>query len=454
MELADVTDSKSVDGDIVWVRVPPPALPRSLRLVCSLRFFHLRKTEQMTKNYQITRLAGYTGSIMQAITANVPPVLFIIFQERFGITYAELGFLVLMTFVIQIGVDFLLARISHKLNIRALLRSCGILSVAGYGLLSLSPVLFSRHVFAGLVLGCLFYSSSSGIIEVMVSPVNDAIPSDNRGSSMAFLHSFYCWGVLGSVLISTLLLRLFGQDHWQWIMVFWMIVPIANLILYTICPFPPMISGNENGGVRLAGMSLFWIAMIVMIASGASELALAQWASLFAQKGLGISKTLGDIAGPCFFAFMMGVGRIYYGVRGEKIDLRHALRILSVLCIVSYLVTIFSPWPVLSLVGVGLCGLSVSMMWPGTLVLSSQAVPEGGTKLFAMLALGGDVGCSLGPWLTGIVSNIVVDAYPQGGMGLLADQLALRCGLAVTIIFPLTLFLFVARLKKKESSEA
>ena len=408
----------------------------------------------MAINYRITRLAGYTGSIMQAITANVPPVLFIIFQDKFGITYAQLGFLVLMTFVLQIGVDFLLARISHRLDLRTLLRSCGVLSVIGYALLALSPVIFPHHEFAGLLLGCLFYSSSSGIIEVMVSPVNDAIPSGDKGSSMAFLHSFYCWGVLGSVLITTLLLRLFGQDHWQWIMVFWMSVPVLNFILFTVCPLPPMVSGNENGGVKLAGMGLFWVAMIVMVASGASELALAQWASLFAQKGLGVGKTVGDIAGPCFFALLMGLGRIYYGVKGEKIDLSRALRILSLLCIASYLLTILSPWPILSLLGVGLCGLSVSMMWPGTLVLSSQAVPEGGTKLFAMLALGGDVGCSLGPWLTGIVSDIVVDARPQGGMGLLADQLALRAGLAVAIIFPMILFVFVPRLKKKESSEA
>ncbi|MBR3392722.1 MAG: MFS transporter [Firmicutes bacterium] len=405
----------------------------------------------MNKRYQITRLAGYSGSVLQAITTNVPPVLFIIFQEHFGITYAELGFLVLMTFVVQIVVDFVLARVSHKLNLRLLLQSCGVFSLVGYLMLVIAPVLFQGHVFAGLILACLFYSSSAGIIEVMSSPVNDAIPSQDKGSSMAFLHSFYCWGVLGSVLISTILLRLFGQDHWQWVMIFWMIIPITNFILYTVCPLPPMLSGNENGGVHLSRMPLFWVALLVMIASGASELAMGQWASMFAQKGLGVNKTIGDIAGPCFFAFLMGLGRLYYGIRGEKIRMDRALMLLSVLCVGSYLLTILSHSPILSLVGVGLCGLSVSMMWPGTLVLASKAIPEGGTKLFAMLALGGDIGCSLGPWLTGIISDRVLKIYPDGGFGYLPDQLALRIGLAAAIVFPILLFVCIPRLKKKEN---
>ena len=318
-----------------------------------------------------------------------------------------------MTFVIQIGVDFFLAQFSHKMNLRRLLQMCGIFSLVGYVLMALAPVLFAGRVFAGLILACLFYSSSAGILEVMSSPVNDAIPSEDKGSSMAFLHSFYCWGVLAAVLISTLLLRVVGEDHWQWIMVFWTIMPVTNFILYTICPLPPMLSGNEHGGVPLFSMGLFWVALVVMIASGASELAMGQWASMFAQKGLGISKTVGDIAGPCFFALMMGLGRLYYGIRGDKIRMDRALMLLSLLCIAAYLLTIFSASPVLSLIGVGLCGLSVSMMWPGTLVLASKAIPEGGTKLFAMLALGGDIGCSVGPWLTGIVSDTVLKVRPE-----------------------------------------
>ena len=404
----------------------------------------------MKPNYSTTRLANYVSSVMQAVSVNVPPVLFIIFQEEFGVTYGQLGFLVMLTFFIQIGVDFLLARISHKLNLRALMVGCGAFTLVGYILLAAAPHLFPVHTFYGLIFACFFYSAGSGILEVMSSPVNDAIPSSDKGASMGLLHSFYCWGQLAAVLLTTLLLRIVGRENWTWIIIFWMAVPIFDMILYIICPLPPMISGNENGGVKLSRMSLFWVALLVMICSGASEQAMAQWASMFAQKGLGVSKTLGDIAGPCFFALLMGSGRLIYGIKGDKLRIGRVLVLLGGLCIFSYLLTIFSPSPVLSLIGVGVCGFSVSMMWPGTLVLASKSMPEGGTKLFAMLAMGGDIGCSLGPWISGIVSDTATHQFPAGHFGLAVDQFALRCGMFTAIIFPLLLMFFVPRLKKKE----
>lgn len=393
--------------------------------------------------YQTSRKACYLGSIIQAITVNVPPVFFIIFQDEYQISYAQLGTLVLLTFVVQIVVDLLLAQTSRFFKTRTLLMAAGVCSLLGYGLMALAPALFSEHVFTGLILAALVYSTGSGLLEVMVSPVVDALPSEDKGSSMAFLHSFYCWGQLSAVLLTTLLLLLLGRENWRWILVFWMIFPAVDVYLFAKVPLPPMESGENMGGMKnLLSMKLFWAAMMIMIAAGASELAMSQWASLFAQKGLSLSKTLGDLAGPCFFALMMGLGRVVYGVKGEKLRMGRALILCALLCIASYLLTVFSPWPLVSLLGCGLCGLAVSIMWPGTLVIASKAIPAGGTALFALMALGGDVGCSLGPWLTGIVSDGLQKTGLSEGLGLSADQLALRGGLLCAVVFPLLLLIF------------
>lgn len=313
----------------------------------------------MTVSYTKTRLATYSSSFLQAISVNVPPVLFVIFQDHYGITYGQLANLILLTFVLQIAVDYLLSKTSHLFKPRSLLLCVGVTTLIGYILMTLAPLLFPKHVYVGLLLAVTFYATGSGINEVMSSPLMDAIPSKDKGSSMAFLHSFYCWGQLVAVLVSTLLLRLLGERLWYLIMAFWCIVPLLNIYLYATCPFPDMVTGHEEGGVRLNRIALYWVALFVMIASGASEVGMAQWASLFAQKGLGVSKTLGDLMGPCFFALLMGVGRLFYGIRGEKINMTKALVFSGILCVMSYLITVFSPWPLLSLFGVGLCGITL-----------------------------------------------------------------------------------------------
>ena len=341
--------------------------------------------------YKTTRIACYLGSIIQAITVNVPPVFFIIFQDVYGVSYAQLGTLVLLTFVVQIVVDLLLAQIARHIPTKHILVASSISNLIGYGLLALAPILFPNHMFLGLMIAATIYSMGAGMLEATTSPVVDALPTNDKGSSMALLHSFYCWGQLGAVLLTTLMLLLVGRDHWQWIMVFWMCFPALDIYLYAKSPMPPMASGAEEGGMKkLLSMRIFWAAVMVMIAAGASELAMSQWASLFAQKGLNLNKTLGDLAGPCFFALLMGLGRVIYGIKGEQLRMDRALMLSAVLCIVSYLMTVFSPSPLLSLLGCGLCGFSVSLMWPGTLVMASKAIPTGGTALFALLALGGD----------------------------------------------------------------
>ncbi len=413
-------------------------------------------------SYRSTTIAAYMCSIVQAISVNSPPILFIIFQNEFGVTYAQLGTLVLMTFFLQILVDILLAKVSDRLSHRLLMILCNVFAIIGYGLISLAPVLFPQHTFYGLMIAVLFYSTGSGIIEVMSSPIIDAIPSKDRSSSMAFLHSFYCWGQLLAAIGTTLMLSLFTQARWQLIMPIWTIVPFICGSIFVFCPLPDL-NGQEqenadkvqadpdqrNRKLSLWVMPLFYIAVIVMISSGASEVSMAQWASLFAQKAVGINKTLGDIFGPAFFAVTMGIGRLIYGFMGEKLNLTKALVYCSILCIISYLMAVFSPLPAISMLGLGLCGFSVSMMWPGTLVLSSKAIPGGGTKLFALLAMGGDIGCSLGPWMTGIVSSMVTSSTLDQTFHMTMDQLALRFGLATALIFPILLIIFVPKLTNK-----
>ncbi len=401
--------------------------------------------------YQTTRKACYLGSIIQAITVNVPPVFFIIFQDDYGVSYAQLGSLVMLTFVVQILVDLFLARYSDRFKTRSLMITCSISNFIGYGLLALAPTLFPNHTFLGLCIAAIVYSTGAGIIEATTSPLVDSLPTDDRNSNMAFLHSFYCWGQLGAVLLTTLLLVVLGRNNWRYIMLFWMIFPAVDAFLFAKSPMPPMQSGNEHGGMKkLFSMKLFWAAIMVMIASGASELAMSQWSSLFAQKGLNLNKTLGDIAGPCFFALLMGLGRVFYGIKGDKLRMERALSVSALLCIGSYLLAIFSPSPVLGLIGCGICGLSVSLMWPGTLVMAAKAIPTGGTALFALLALGGDVGCSVGPWLTGMVSDAIQHSDLSQKLNMAVDEAALSGGLLTAIIFPILLLIFVPILAKKK----
>lgn len=408
----------------------------------------------MKLTYRSTKLACKFGSIIQAISVMMPSVLFIIFQEDYGVSYAELGTLVLMTFVVQIGVDYFLSKTTHLLNTRSVMMFSCILPIAGYLVMALTPVIFKNHIYFGLILACLLYSGGSGINEVMTSPLTDAMPSDDKGSSMAFLHSFYCWGCLGAVLTVTLLLKLLGRANWQWIPIILMLVPIFDLILFSLSPFPVMVTGHEeDNGKKLLRSGIFWAAMMVMIGSGASEIAMSQWASMFTQKALGINKTWGDILGPCFFSLIMGFGRLFYGFKGDKLNMRKALIISGAMCIVSYAIVIFSPVQALSLVGMGLCGLSVAMMWPGTLVLSAKEMPKGGTQMFALLALGGDIGCSAGPWITGLATDRLAVTDLNTVFQLSSDQFALRGGLLMSIGFPVLLLIFVPILTKERKSE-
>lgn len=373
-----------------------------------------------TTNYKSTLHACYLGYITQALIVNLPPLLFVVFRDKFGLSYTMLGSLVLVVFLTQLVVDVLSIRLIDKMGQRVSAVIAHIFAAVGMIALAFLPRIMTQP-YVGLVIASLLFSIGGGLIEVLVSPIVDSLPGDAKASAMSLLHSFYSWGQVLVIILSTVGLLIVGQDRWFVLPLLWAVLPIVTLIKFTKVPLVPPQEENERIPIKkLLSSRIFIIALLLMVCSGAAEQAMAQWASLFAERGLGISKMLGDLFGPCLFAIMMGIMRTFYGIKGEKINMHKSLMILSILCILSFAITALVSVPVISLLGCSLCGLSVSLMWPGMLSLTAEGFPSGGTAMFAMLALGGDLGCSVGPWLTGVV----------------ADASSLNLGLLAGMIFP------------------
>jgi fucose permease len=405
----------------------------------------------MKLQYKHTRYACYLGYITQAIVSNLTPLLVVIFQKQFAISLDQITLLLTLGFGVQILSDILSTRFVDKIGYRTALVGSHLLSIMG--LLAIGILPFVMNPFAGLLIGVMFNALGGGLIEVMISPVIESLPSDAKASDMSMLHSFYAWGYVGVVLISTLFLNVIGSEHWYYIPVFWALVPLMNVFLFAKTPLNTLDSGEEKIPVRkLFSAKIFWVLFILMICSGASEQAMSKWVSLFAELGLGVSKTMGDLLGPCAFALLMGVTRVAYSKLGNKLDLKKALIASCILCIFSYLLVALSPIPLLSLLGSALCGLSIGLLWPATLSLSSQAYPAGGTSMFGLLALGGDIGCAVGPSMVGLVSNAVISSeasfFRQIFTGTDITQIGLKAGLFMAIIFPTLMLINVKRLRK------
>lgn len=383
-------------------------------------------------------LACYQGIVSQAIINNLAPLLFVIFQDQFAISLGMIGWLILINFGTQLVTDGLSVRYADRIGHRRLMILSHICCTAGLLMLSILPGLLPNP-YVGLVIAVVTYAIGGGLIEVLVSPIVDALPGEAKASSMSLLHSFYCWGHVAVVLLTTAALRILGDGLWRLIPVLWAIVPAINIHHFARVPLVPALSEHERMPLKkLLSSKLFLLAILMMVCSGASEQAMSQWASLFAERGLGIGKTLGDLLGPCLFAILMGLGRTLYGLLGERIRLSRALTLCAALCIACYLVAALSPSPVLSLMGCALTGFSVSLMWPGMISLSARVFTAGGTALFGLLALGGDVGCAVGPWLAGVVSDAT------GG--------GLSAGLLIAAVFPLLLLLGLLYMRRMEGS--
>lgn len=390
--------------------------------------------------YKHTIHSCYLGYITQAITNNLAPLLFVVFRDEFGISLEMIGRLILVNFGTQIAADFLTIRYADRLGHRRSVLLAQALSAAGLVCLSLLPRLMPGTPYAALTIAVVVYALGGGILEVLVSPIVDSLPGDAKASAMSLLHSFYCWGQVGVVLLSTLFIKIFGASNWPLLPLLWAAVPIYNFFRFTRSPLlPPVPEGLRTPLKELFRAPFFVAALFLMLCAGSSELTMSQWSSFFAEKGLGVPKIVGDLLGPCLFALFMGLGRAAYGIFGQKIPLKGAMLASGALCVACYATTVFAPWPILSLSGCALCGLSVSLMWPGTFSLSSAAFPKGGTAMFGLLAVFGDFGASLGPWIAGAAADLAT-ADKEG----LAETYGLKVGLGAAMIFPVLLFAIVA----------
>ena len=366
-------------------------------------------------NYQLTMYACFIGYIVQAIVNNFLPLLFVTFQKTYSIPLTQITLLITLNFGIQLVIDMLSAGFVDKIGYRASAIIAHVCSAAGLVLLTVLPEAFPDP-FAGILIAVFIYAIGGGLIEVLISPILEACPTDNKEKAMSLLHSFYCWGHVGVVLISTLFFTLFGIENWKILAVCWAVVPAANIILFAKAP---IYSLHEEGGTgltlkQLFTRKIFWVMMLMMLCAGASEQAVSQWASTLAEKSFGINKTIGDLAGPMAFAILMGSSRAFYGKFGDRINLERFMQYSAVLCMISYLMIAFIPIPALGILGCAVCGLSVGIMWPGTFSMASASVKRGGTALFALLALAGDVGCSSGPTYVGMISGSLNDNLKMG----------------------------------------
>ena len=385
-------------------------------------------------NYNHTLLVSYTGYITQSIVNTFVPLLFLTFQSTYQIPIDKITLLVTINFVIQLLVDLLSTKFVDRIGYRVCIVAAHLFAASGLVGISLFPDWFSDP-FIGLLTAVCLYAVGGGLIEVLISPIVEACPTERKAAAMSLLHSFYCWGCVLVVLLSTLYFSLAGIQNWRILSMLWAIIPLWNAFYFTQVPISTLEETHKTIPLRsLLSKRIFWILALLMICAGASELAMSQWASAFAESGLQVSKTLGDLAGPCMFAVLMGLSRVLYAKWSERINLPHAMLLCGFLCIGGYLIAALVPIPFVALLGCGLCGFSVGILWPGTFSLAAVKCPGGGTAMFALLALFGDVGCSIGPTLVGFISG-----FASNG---------LRTGLLVALLFPLLLLLGIGLMKR------
>ena len=389
--------------------------------------------------YKQTNIACYIGYIVQAAVNNFSPLLFVTFNKDFGISLEKIGLIILINFSIQIIIDISSALFVDRIGYRASALLAHIMSFIGFISLGTLPYIISP--FVGIVISTAFLAVGGGLIEVIISPMIEALPNDNKSASMSLLHSFYCWGQVLTVLLSTLIFSLFGIGNWRIAAFVWSLIPLFNIIAFSFVPIASLPMSEDNAEKKKFRLSCAFIClMILMICSGATEIAMSQWASLFFESVIGIDKTLGDLLGPCIFALLMGIGRIIGAIFGKKVGLENIIFISAILSLIAYLAVSLSTSPVIALIGCALCGLAVSVMWPTTYSLGAKYCPLGGTTMFALFAFAGDIGCTIGPQIVTLVSDSVSRGKLGNFMTVIsgtAETRGLRLGLFFIVIFPI-----------------
>lgn len=388
------------------------------------------------KNYKKTLIACYLGFVTQAISANFTPLLFLTFIGTYGISLEKIAMIPMVFYLTQLLTDLAATKYADKIGYRTCVVASQMLSAAGLVLMAILPEILPVP-FTGILIAVVLYAVGSGLIEVLVSPIVEACPFENKDGMMSLLHSFYCWGAMGVILGSTLFFAVFGVENWKILTVIWALVPLYNTFNFIKCPIERLMEdGKSMGIVNLLKTPIFWLMILLMVCAGASEATMSQWASAFTESAVGVSKTVGDLAGACLFAMFMGITRMLYGKFSEKLDLTKVMLVCGIMCAGCYLLASLSTLPILGLAGCALCGLAVGIMWPGTISISSQKCPRGGTAMFAFLALAGDLGATVSPTMVGSLSEMA------GGN--------LKTGLLAATFFPIVL-VFGLLLQKKVS---
>ena len=393
---------------------------------------------KLRNNYNHTIYASYIAYIVQAINNNFAPLLFLTFATDYRLSLDKITLITTINFLVQLIVDLISAKAIDRVGYRPALIFGHICSVLGLVGMAFLPDMLS-NAYAGLLVAVVLYAIGGGLMEVLVSPVVEACPTEKKEGAMSLLHSFYCWGHVGVVLISTLFFGLFGIENWQVLACIWAVVPFINIFYFAVVPIYPIVAESEKLSLRgLFGQKVFWLLIVLMVCAGASEQAMSQWASAFAESALKVSKTVGDLAGPCAFAILMGTARALYGKYSDKLPLMKMMAGSAILCIGCYLLAALSGNPLLSLLGCAICGFSVGIFWPGTFSVAANKLPGGGTAMYALMALAGDLGCSSGPTVVGMVAN--------------AADGKLSVGILCAIVFPIVMLLGLMRMRKQQKA--
>ena len=393
----------------------------------------------MKKDYSKTLRACYLAFATQAIAANFAPLLFLKFHSDYGIPLGQVALISTTFFFTQLVMDILCTKFVDKVGYRKCMVASSICFGVGLAGLAFLPELMPSP-FVGILLSVVIYAVGSGLQEVLGSPIVEACPFEHKEATMSLLHSFYCWGSVATIVISTVFFAVFGIDSWKWLACIWALLPLYNIYNFATCPMETLVEEGQGMGIRqLMRVPMFWVAIILMVCAGASELTMAQWASAYAESAIGLSKAMGDLAGPCLFAVMMGISRAFYGKYGDRLNLMGFMMGSGILCLVCYLMASISQNPLIGLIGCILCGFSVGIMWPGTISISSKQMPTGGTAMFALLAMAGDLGGALGPSLVG---NLTQNAGND-----------LRIGMRAGIAFPLILILALLAMGKLQKKQ-
>lgn len=385
--------------------------------------------------YRKTLIACYLAFITQAIAANFAPLLFLTFHKSLGIPLGKVALVSTAFYFTQLIVDVICARFVDRIGYRVCAVASEIASAAGLVCLAVLPSVLPDP-FVGIIISVIIYAVGSGLIEVLASPIVEACPFDHKEAVMSLLHSFYCWGSVGVILLSTVFFAAFGVENWRWLACIWALIPLYNVYNFASCPIEKLVENGEGMTIRtLFKTPMFFLGIVLMVCAGAAEMSMTQWASAFVESALGISKTVGDLAGPCLFAVTMGISRVIYGKSGNKIELTRYMLGSGALCLVCYILAALSLNPVVCLIGCTLCGFSVGIMWPGTISILSKRLPAGGTAMFALLAMAGDLGGAFGPWLVGFASQINNDD--------------LKAGMLAACVFPIVLIVSIIGIKTR-----